>query len=152
PPPIRVQRVPVERRLALTRFRHTDGSALKEGDVLILQAAATDFDDVDLFKAPGKSHEIEIHIVSPAALERILDRAQAQVQQELLRLQKQQQDALKQVIAAEQQAKNVGKLGPKELDELLQAEQTQQQIRDRVGVKKDEGLRAEVERILQMLR
>src|SRR5262249_32084999 len=56
------------------------------------------------------------------------------------------------VVEAEQQWKNTGKLQAKELDQLLQAEQTQQQIRERVGAKKDEGLRAEVGRILQTLR
>src|SRR5262249_12721524 len=86
------------------------------------------------------------------ALELALDEAQAQVQQELVRLHKQQQEALAKVIPAETHWRTEqGPLQPKHLDELLQAEQLQQQIQARVG-NKQEGLRAEVNRILQTLR
>src|SRR5207237_1051273 len=82
-----------------------------------------------------------------------LTEAQAQVQQELLRLHKQQQEALDKVIGAEAHARtNKGRLEPNHLDELLQAEQVQQQIRARVGTTRQEGLRSEVARILQTLR
>ena len=147
---LRPTRVHHTGRLALAGFRHADGKPLREGDIVILQAAADDFDDVSPFKEPGLSSEVELHIIGRADLDAALNRAQVQVQEELTRLQKEQQDAINRVIAAEQRA-NTGKLRPEEIDQLLQAEQTQQQIRAQVGDRK-EGLRAEVARVLQSLK
>lgn len=139
---LRPAQVTVERRWSLAPLQ------LKEGDVLILQALADDFDDVTAGKAPGRSHELELRIISPATLEVSLNEAQSKVQQELLRLRKEQQEALDKVANAEQ---HQGKLQPRHFDDLLQAEQMQQQIKARVGTK-DEGLRADVNRILQTLK
>jgi hypothetical protein len=146
-PPLRLrtQRLEIERRWSLADLK------LKEGDVLTIQACALDFDDVTAAKKPGRSHEIEIRIVGRTALDLALNQLQAQIQQELTRLQKQQQEALEKVIPAEAHWRNKGELLPRHLDELIQAEQLQQQIRARVG-SRQEGLRAEVARVLQALR
>lgn len=138
-------------RLALAGIRHADGSPLREGDIVILQALADDFDDVSPFKEPGASSEVELHIVGRPELDAVHNRAQVQIQEELLRLKKEQEEAIKRVVAAEQRWRNTGKLRPEEIDQLLQAEQAQQQIRAKVGDKK-EGLRAEVARVLQSLK
>ncbi|OAI46427.1 hypothetical protein AYO44_11390, partial [Planctomycetaceae bacterium SCGC AG-212-F19] len=152
-PPVRLRpvSVAVERRLPLASIKHEDGRALREGDVGILQVAADDFDDVTSGKQPGRSHEVELRIIAPAALEALLHQAQEQVQQELQRLREQEREAVKKVAAVEKQWKAAGKLRLEDLDNLLQAEQQQQQIRGRVGTK-EEGLRAEVDRIRQTLR
>jgi hypothetical protein len=143
---IRSQRVPVGRRWALRDLK------LQEGDAVTLQAVADDFDDVTVGKQPGRSVEIELRVVGPLALDLSLNEAQGRIQQELLRLQKQQREALDKVAAAETSAKaNQGKLRPAELDDVMQAEQQQQQIRARVGTP-EEGLRAEVERVQRALR
>jgi hypothetical protein len=142
---LRPQRLEIGRRWSLSDLK------LKEGDVLTLQACAEDFDDVTVGKKPGRSHEVEIRIVGPTALDITLNELQGEIQQELVRLQKQQQQALEKVIPAETHWRNKGELLPKHLDELIQAEQIQQQIRARVGTKQ-EGLRAEVARVLQALR
>lgn len=143
---LRPQRVPLTTRWALRPL------GLKEGDTLVLQACADDFDDVTVGKLCGRSHEIELRVVSPLALDLSLNEAQGRIQQELLRLHKQQQEALDKVAGVEAFARNnQGKLQPNHLDELLQAEQQQQQIRARVG-DRQEGLRAEVDRVLQALR
>jgi hypothetical protein len=142
---LRPARFEIERRWPLKELN------LKEGDILVLQACADDFDDVTVGKKPGRSQEAELRVVSHTALEIALNAAQAQVQQELLRLHKQQQEALAKVIPAETYWRNrQGPLPSKHLDELLQAEQLQQQIQARVG-NKQEGLRADVGRILQTL-
>src|SRR5262249_20642192 len=142
----RPQRLEIGRRWSLA------GLNLKEGDVLTLQAGADDFDDVTVDKKPGRSHELEIHIIGPTALDLALNEAQAQIQQDLGRLRKQQQEALEKVIPAETFNRNGQRqLSPKHLDEILQAEQMQQQIRARVGTR-EEGLRSEVARVLQTLR
>jgi hypothetical protein len=139
-------------RLAIDRRWSLRGLGLHEGDTLVLQACADDFDDVTVGKKAGCSQEVEIHIVNRTGLDLLLNEAQAQVQQELLRLHKQQQEALAKVVPAETHWRNQqGPLLPKHLDELLQAEQLQQQIQSRVG-NNEEGLRAEVGRILQTLR
>ena len=70
---------------------------VNEGDTLTIQACADDFDDVAVNKEPGRSHEIELRVVSPTALDLALNEAQGRIQQELLRLQKQQQEALAKV-------------------------------------------------------
>jgi hypothetical protein len=142
---LRPPRLEIGRRWSLRELN------LQEGEILVLQACADDFDDVTVGKKPGRSQEAELRVVSRAALEIALNEAQAQIQQELLRLQKQQQEALSKVIPAETYSRNQrGPLPSKHLDELLQAEQLQQQIQARVG-DKQEGLRADVRRILQTL-
>jgi hypothetical protein len=147
-------------RLRPTQIRNSGRLALAElappaglfvGDVIALQACADDFDDVSVFKEPGRSAEIELHIVSRQVLDDILNRAQTQVQEELLRLRKEQQEASDRVVGPKIRWEKTGKLRPQEVDQLLQAEQMQQQIRARVG-DKEEGLRGEVSRILQSLK
>lgn len=149
----RPQRVPLFRKLALKEFKHLDPAAggLKEGDVLTIQACADDYDDVSPDKEPGRSHEVEIRVVSRNALELVVNQAQARVQQELVILKKMQEEATKKVSEVRQHLKQTGQLSPEDLDQLLQAEETQRQVRDRVGDKK-EGLRSEVERIRETLR
>jgi hypothetical protein len=149
----RPQRVPVIRKLALREFRHVNpiDGGLKEGDILTIQACADDYDDVSSGKEPGRSHEVEIRIVGQNALELLINQAQARVQQELLILKQRQQDATKKVNDVQQHLKQAGNLTPEDLDQLLQAEEAQREIRDHIGDKK-EGLRADVERIRQTLR
>lgn len=138
-------------RLDIGRSWHLRGLGLREGDVLVLQACADDFDDVTVGKKPGCSQEVELRIVNRTALDLALHEAQAQIQQELVRLHKQQQEALAKVVPAETHLRNqLGPLQSKHLDGLLQAEQLQQQIQARVG-NKQEGLRADVSRVLQTL-
>lgn len=150
-PRLRPQRLQISRRFSLNQFKHANGRSLQEGDSVILQACADDFDDVAVDKAAGRSHEVELMIISKSTLEALLDRSQTQVQEELLRLRKEQQEALQHVIGAEQRWRNTGKLRSQDIDQVLQAEQLQQQIRSRIGTRR-EGLRAEVERILQASR
>src|SRR5262249_27612025 len=149
----RPQRVPVIRKLALREFRHLDPAegGLREGDILTIQACADDYDDVSAGKEPGRSHEVEIRIVSQNGLELLINQEQAKVQQELVILKQKQQEATKKVTDVQQHLKQTGKLSPEDLDQLLQAEETQREVRDHIGDKK-EGLRADVERIRQTLR
>jgi hypothetical protein len=149
-PPLRLrpQQLLVNHRLVLSAFRHSDGSPLHEGDVLILQMVGDDFDDVSGVKSPGRSHEVELHIVSPATLEALLNRDESKIRQDLLNVQRWQREARQKAAEALEQKRDTGKLRPEDLDKLLQAEQLQQQVRSRIGNEK-EGLRAEVERVRQ---
>ena len=74
----------ITRLLSLGEIKHLDQSELKEGDVVTFQACADDFDDVAVHKEPGRSQEVELRIISQAALEANLNQAQAQVQHQLL--------------------------------------------------------------------
>lgn len=148
---LRLVSVPINRAVSLKQFHHLDGSPLKEGDVLTLQLAADDFDDVTLDKEPGRSHEVEIHIIGRNALDVILNQKEAEVQQDLVRLEKMQREAKKKVTDTQDCLKETNKLQPDDLSRLLDAEQQQQQIRERIG-DKQEGLRSEVARILETLK
>jgi hypothetical protein len=142
---LRSPRLDIERRWSLA------GLHLQEGDVVTLRACADDFDDVTVGKKPGCSEEVELRVVGRDLLDNLLDRAQAQIEQEIARLRKEQQEALEKVIPAERQWANQSPLEPKHLDDLIQAEQIQEQMRTRVGTRV-EGLRAQVARVLQTTR
>ena len=145
---LRLQQLLIDNRLRIASFRHADGGPLKEGDLLVIQMAADDFDDVTGDKQPGRSHELELRIVSPATLEAMLNKDQANVRQNLLRMQQWQKEAREKTADAQTQKSATGQLRPEDLEKLLQAEQLQQQLRARLGDEK-EGLRSEVERIRQ---
>ena len=124
---------------------------MREEDVVFLRACADDFDEVNPNKEPGHSPEVEIHIVGRNALEIVLNQEQAGVQQELLRLREKEREAMKKVTEAENRLKKAENLNTDDQEKLLQAEQLQQQIRERVGTEK-EGLRSDVKRILDGLK
>jgi hypothetical protein len=148
---MRPTRLEFDQPLPLKSLRHPDGSPLKEGDVVILIAAADDFDDVTIDKQPGRSHEVEIRIVSRPELEAVLNQEQAKVQQDLVRLRENEREAMRHVTDALNKLKKGEKLTPEEFAKLLQAEQLQQQMLERVGDEK-EGLRADVARIQRAIK
>jgi colicin import membrane protein len=153
PRTLRPVRLEFKQLLSLARIKHPDGNrGLEEGDVLLLQACADDYDDVSVNKGPGRSHQVEIRMVGRNALELVLNQEQARVQQELLRLREKEREALAKVTEAESRLRKGEKLGPDDLDKLVQAEQIQQQIRERVGDRDKEGLLAEVQRIQETLK
>jgi hypothetical protein len=147
-PALRPTHVACNRSLPVVSLKHSDGAPLQEGDVVILQAGADDFDDVTLNKQPGLSAEVEIRIVGRNALDVLLNQDQARIQQDLLRQREKERDALNKVLDAENRLLKGDKLNAEDRTQLLQAEQLQQQIRERIGNER-EGLRAEVQRVLQ---
>jgi len=151
PMPLHTQRLEFRQKLPLQSLRHADGSSLREDDTVILRACADDFDDVRVNKEPGRSNEVEIHIVGRNALDLVLNQEQANVQQELVRLREREHEAIQKVTEIENRIKKGDKLTPEDQEKLLQAEQLQQQIRERVGTEK-EGLRGELKRILDALK
>jgi hypothetical protein len=149
--PARPQRLDFRQKLSLKWIQHADGGSLKEEDVVFLRACADDYDDVSPNKEQGRSPEIELHIVGRNALEIVLNKEQANIQQDLLRLRELEREALRKVTDVENRLKKGEKLTDDDREKLLQAEKTQQQIRERVGTDKD-GLRADVKRILDALK
>jgi hypothetical protein len=120
----------------------------KEGETIAVQLCADDFCDIYGRREPGRSHEIELHIVGKFELARNVDDKLAEVQQQLKRLQKMQEQAAQAV----KDVRGKDKITQKELDQVVEAEQTQKQIRERVGSQPDEGLRHELGKLQQMLR
>ncbi|MHB1422361.1 MAG: hypothetical protein ACYC3I_04025 [Gemmataceae bacterium] len=149
--PARPQRLDFRQKLSLKALTHPDGGNLKEDEVVLLRACADDYDDVSPNKEPGRSPEIEIHVVGRNALEIVLNQEQAGIQQELLRLREKQREALRKVTETENRLKKGDNLNGDDQDKLLQAEKMQQDIRERVGTQK-QGLRAEIKRILDALK
>ncbi|HEY1378937.1 MAG TPA: hypothetical protein VGF55_19200, partial [Gemmataceae bacterium] len=148
---LRLQQVPVERRLELAQFRHADGRPLREGDTLTLQVAADDFDDVTVPKPPGRSHEVVLNVVGPSALLTELQKTEADVQRELKEMLQLQRDALNRTTAADNQRRQTGTLRPDDQERLVQAEQLQQQLRGRLGTEQ-EGLKSAVDKLRRAMR
>jgi len=134
----RQQQVEVEKSWSLAGL-------VEEGQTLVIAACADDFNDV-ITNAPGRSGEVELRVVSSKQLARIHDDRLGEIQQELLRLQRMQEQALRTV---EQVQKNPGK---DDYKKVAEAEQQQKQIRERVGMNKEDGVRGAVNRLQQALR
>src|SRR5206468_1228810 len=66
----------------------------EEGDTILVQACAHDFNDVAAFDVPGRSLVLKLQVVAKSALTAEVDDAQAKLQQELVRLREQQEAAI----------------------------------------------------------
>jgi hypothetical protein len=150
-PHYRPTKLEIRRFLSLKRIAHPDGSPLKDGDTLFLQACADDFDTVNPNKEPGASHEVEVKIVDRNRFELALNQEQGKIQQEILRQRERQREVLKQVQAFKNKADRGEKLTPEDQRALIEAEKQQGVIQDRIGTPK-EGLRAEVNKLLETLK
>jgi hypothetical protein len=146
----RPRHVQIERPWELQSVHHRDGRPLQDGDIVTLLVAANDFDDVTTTKPPGRSHEVELRIVSPAALRILVQKTQAEIQRELAALHTMQRDAHERAATANDQRRQSGSLRPEDLERLSQSTQLQQLIRQRIGNPR-EGLRAVVEALRQTL-
>ena len=137
---LRPKRLELDKRWALAR-------QFKEGDVILVQACAQDFCNIIVPRQPGRSPALKLRIVGKGDLAKILDDGLGQAQQELVRIQKMQQEAIDLVKdidkAKEAQAK---------LDRLIEAEQVQKQIQERIGNRPDEGLREQLGKLDQLIK
>jgi hypothetical protein len=124
----------------------------EEGDTLLVQACAHDFNDVVAFNVPGRSPVIELRIVSKQQFQAGVDDVQAKLKDELIRLREMQAKAQEKVVAAEQQWRATGKLRPEDAVEVAEAEQLQKEIQARIGQDPDKGLRGEIAKLRQDLR
>jgi hypothetical protein len=147
PEPMRLR----PKMLLITKRWSLKGLAV-EGETVVIQACADDFCNVIAFRQPGRSIELELKVVGKAALAGVIGEAESKIQKELLRLRDMQEQAIKKVIAAEQQWRATGSLRPEDVVELAEAEQLQKEIEARIGMKKDEGLRDEIAQLEQMIK
>ena len=146
-PPLRLRPT----RLQVGKLWSLEGLA-EEGDTLLVQACAHDFNDVVAFNVPGRSPVLELRIVGRSEFRAQLDEAQGRLQQDLVRLREMQNQALKKVKGAEQEWRATGKLQPENVVEVAEAEQIQKQIQERIGLKPNQGLRGEIARLREELK
>ncbi len=119
------------------------------GEGIVLQACADDFNNVVAFNQPGRSAEVVLRIVSPRQLAKRIDEDLGQIQQELVRIQQMQQEALGQV---EKVKDNIEKPGFRPHEALAEAEEKQKQIQARIGPNPEEGLRADIDKLKQLIK
>lgn len=119
----------------------------KPGEIISLQAGADDFCDIFTPRRPGRSHEVEIRIVSPDQLDRELDKNLAQVQQELAALKKLEDEAQKLLDDIPKDKQDA-----KALDQAIEAAQKVRQVQERIGAKADEGLRDKLDKMQQTIK
>lgn len=135
--------VETNRLIPVSAFRRDDGTPLREGDLLILRAAADDYDDVAALKGPGRSAaEVEIRIASPETIEAWLQKELAALRPDLLRVRDQQREARQKVTDVSPQPKDM--VSPADRDRLVTAEQIQRQVRGKIGDARD-GMRAKAD-------
>ena len=136
-------------RLPVSAFVRPDGSPVRDGDVIVLRAAADDWDDVSVLKEPGRSGEVEIQVASRESIDVFLQKKLAELRPDLIRAREQQRDARQK--AGEAAPRADGTLTPEDREKLLAAEQTQRQLRGKVADPRD-GLRAKAEALRETAR
>jgi len=115
------------------------------GQRLTLRAAATDFDDITACKAPGRSREFEIRVVSTNGLEGMLQQQLAALRPQVLKLREDQRRAREKL---EEVVQTPDAEAPAKLSQL---ESDQRAIRNRVADPLD-GLKSKALRLQDWIR
>lgn len=120
----------------------------KVGDIIVVELCADDFCDIYPGREPGRSHAVELRIISKTEM---IDGARAKENdlfKELQKILKIEQGALEAVKETQQLQKSdqkaVDQFGDK-------AERPQREVQDRVGKSLDEGVRKEVKELRRTL-
>jgi hypothetical protein len=130
---------------ALSAFTKHDGQAPGPGDRITIRAAASDYDDITALKAPGRSREIEIRIVSATGLDGLLQQQLAAMRPQVLKLREEQRKAREQL---EDFAKAPT---PEAAAKLSQLESDQLAIRNKVADPRD-GLKTKALQLQELIR
>ncbi len=137
-------------RVPVALFTRDDGTPVREGDLIVLRAAADDYDDVAVLKGPGRSaNEVEIRIASPEAIDAWLQKELATFRPELKRILDQQSDAREKTSGVKPLPG--GALSPTDRERIVSAEQIQQQIAAKVN-DLAQGLRAKADLLRETVR
>ncbi len=129
----------------LSSFVKPDGTPPKDGDVITLRTAAEDWDDVTILKTPGRSTEVDIHVVSRSSLDAVIQKGMADLRPEVRRAAALHQDATRKT----QDAGKPETPNAEIRDRLAIAAQAEREAAARVGDPRD-GLRAKAEELRQM--
>jgi hypothetical protein len=120
-----------------------------DGDLVVVDVCADDFCDIYPTREPGRSHQVELRIISPKQITQEAARDLADIQKTLTNLQEMQQKALD----TTKDARKADKIDPKTVDKFIDDDvQAQRRIQDLVGRAPDEGLRRDLARIRKNLK
>ncbi len=122
----------------------------KEGEIVVVEVCADDFCDLNYAAhGPGKSHQIELRIVSRREIVRRTEDKLNQIQQELEKAAKLEQKALETV----KELRNQNKIDQAAKDRLIDgADGPQKDVRDIVGKTTDEGIRRDLKKLRETLK
>jgi hypothetical protein len=142
---LKVVNIEGQRSVRIASLLKPDGSKPGDGDVITLRAAADDWDTRTALKPPGRSPEVDIHILNKESLEAVFQKELSELRPELLRMREELRSAQ---ASADEAAKNAAKgdATAEEASKLAKAEQAARQARNQVG-DAAEGMRARAERL-----
>lgn len=125
------------------------GHKFKEGQVVVVEIFADDFCDIDPGRQPGRSHQIELRIVSKREIIARADEKLGQIQKELEKAAKLEQKALDTV----REIAKADKVDQPLKDKLTDgADVPQRDVRDIVGKGPEDGIRGELQKLKQTLK
>jgi hypothetical protein len=143
-------------------YRWSLQGLFKEGDVVIVRAAADDFNDVVPFNPPGYTAGwLEIHIVGKELLGTKLDEKMAEIQQDVVKARDKQNQAVDEIEKVKNRlAKLDDEKDPKKREnilkgvkeDLLAAKDKQKEVQKLVGPTPDDGVRGKLDKLQQMIK
>src|SRR5262249_19697680 len=104
----------------------------KEGEIVVVRACADDFCDIEPGRPPGRSTPVELRVVTPKEITQALEKGLEKAQGDLVRLQQMQDNALNLVKEIKDNIAK-GQVTQKDIDKLIEAEQIQRAMQERVG-------------------
>jgi hypothetical protein len=121
----------------------------KEGQIIVLEVCADDYCDIYPTRPPGKSQLIELRIVSKREIVRRAEEKLNQIQQDLEKAAKLEQQALDTV----REIRKENKIDQAVKDKLIDgADGPQKDVRDLIGKTPDEGIRSDLKKLRDTLK
>ncbi len=146
---------------------------VEDGDVLIVQPFADDFNNVYPFNPPGSGDRVEVRIVGQKDLDRERDNRLIKVQEEMVDIKKLQDKVFEDVKNIQQKLDKLQKdkrkleqdpkVDAKDRDktlreqqemirrDLVKAEENQDKVKQDVGVDPDKGIRGQLQKLQELL-
>ncbi|MFO0936420.1 MAG: hypothetical protein U0798_07920 [Gemmataceae bacterium] len=130
--------------MPISRFVKADRSAPVDGDTITLRTAGDDWDDVSVLKAPGRSREVVIKVVSKSTLDAVLQKGLAEVRPQLRLAAEREKESIRLTKEFEKAMQSKENATPAEREKLAQAEQAQRDVKAKLSDARD-GLRKKVD-------
>ncbi len=120
----------------------------KVGDLVVVEVCADDFCDIYPTREPGRSHAVELRIISKRDMIDIAEKTLTDIHKDLQKVVKVEEKARDTV----KETQKLDKSDQKVVDNFNEnAEAPQRDVQDRVGKTSDEGIRRDVKEIRKML-
>ncbi len=145
------KRTPGQKDVKVERRWSIAGLA-KENQTLVVQACAEDFNDVVSFPSVGRSQRIiHIRIATQDEIDGEIDRRQRELFEELKQVSDTQREIRDNVEELQKEIEKHKKVDEKQVRKLVEQEQAQKAIQERVGMDKDLGIRKKVGELKRLL-